>query len=237
MFVIFRRLSGFFIILALIIFGFGIVFFEFNRSTPFPLHLVESYNALFGNSNTTYDSVSKNVLSISVAGVLNVYLLNMLVTVIGDSLHAIQDVSILTDSKERIDLIMESTLVKRVLWRKKPIDFKKKCIVFCEQTGFNENDEVDELKSRIVELQDKIGRIEERFGNDMARFEEHMFRMEEKIDETLNKKLELIMHHVVDKNDELSEKAHNVVTQEFSARKRRTGHHLYQGNENYYSPS
>jgi hypothetical protein len=182
------------------------VFYEFDRHTSYASHLLSTYNSLFGSVDSSYDTISKNLLSVSVAFILNVYLLNMLVTVIGDRLHDMDAVAVLTDSKERLDLIMEAALFKRIFVKKREERPEQRCIIFCEEVVAGENeDETDELKNQVASLADRVGRIEERLQRDLGRFEDNLYRLEGKIEEHVNRKLDMILHLINSEKDDMNE--------------------------------
>jgi hypothetical protein len=130
----------------------------------------------------------------------------MLVTVIGDRLHDMDQVAVLTDSKERLDLIMEACLFKRIFVKKREERPEQRCIIFCEEVVAGDvEDETDELKNEVANLSDRVGRIEERLQKDLGRFEENLYRLEGKIEEHLNRKLDMILHLIASEKDDMNE--------------------------------
>ena len=122
----------FVIVLIFIFFGFALVALEFNNAeNPYLDELYGTYKILYANYDDTTFSVSQKIITSSVVFLMNVVLLNLLISIMGDSYDKIQERRILTDALTRLDMSVEAMVVMRVFnYRKKTKG--KGYLIYCE---------------------------------------------------------------------------------------------------------
>src|SRR5688572_15224958 len=110
-------MMGFIIIIALIICGFSLIFLSFARhgesdedeDNSYGRYLYDAYQVLYGPLGDEGFSFSQKLLMSFILFLLNVVLLNLLISIMGDSYDKVQEKRVLTDSLTRLELIREAT--------------------------------------------------------------------------------------------------------------------------------
>mmetsp|Transcript_22437 Transcript_22437/g.19368 ORF Transcript_22437/g.19368 Transcript_22437/m.19368 type:complete len:258 (-) Transcript_22437:344-1117(-) len=109
-------MRSFIFMLLFIIFGFSIIFFQFDdASEDYEDSLLFTYEIMFSSFNTAILNDSQIIYFIIITMILSVVLLNMLIAIMGDTFGRVQSKALLTDSQERVSLILESIVMRRVL--------------------------------------------------------------------------------------------------------------------------
>ena len=92
---------GFIIIIIFIIIGFSLIFMEFQREQIYGNQLYSTYQVLYGNVADEDFNPSQKVIATIILFALNVILLNLLISIMGDSYDKVQEKRLLTDSLTR----------------------------------------------------------------------------------------------------------------------------------------
>jgi len=109
---------SFVVILALIIIGFSLVFLVFNREDEYGAYLYQAYNVLYGPMDIEEDSpwsFSQKLIMAVLAFFLNVVLLNLLISIMGDSYGQVLEMRDRTDSLTRLEMISEAAIYRKFL--------------------------------------------------------------------------------------------------------------------------
>lgn len=201
--VILSDMKGFIIIITMIILGFSLIFYEFERDEGnYQSYLLSTYGLLYGNYDTDNLDLSATLVLVFILFLLSVVLLNLLIAIMGDSYDKVQERRILTDSKERIEMILESTLLVRFFLKGR--EEREGYLIFCEpvDSGDDDGDQLmtsDEWEGKINVLKKMIKQSEKDISK---HFEQKVNRLEQKTDdlakEFTNKmaNLEKIMENV-----------------------------------------
>ena len=108
---------AFIVILVFIIIGFALIFLEFARDNVYGVQVYSTYQVLYGNVPEDVTTVSQQLFAALILFLLNVVLLNLLISIMGDSFDKVQERRILTDSLTRLDIVLESMTYMRVFGR------------------------------------------------------------------------------------------------------------------------
>ena len=165
-------MRSFTLILGLIIVGFSLIFREFGEGSEenYGTSLLNSYNLLYGPPDDEGDFFSLPFLFSLTCFIVSVILLNMLIAIMGDSFEKVQEKRALTDSKEKVEMLYETIILKRYLHNlfsrgrrskdSEDDDSRKKCIIFCEETLASEDStSKDEWEGRINLIKKTIRNI------------------------------------------------------------------------------
>jgi len=111
-----KDMRSFVMMLGLIIFGFSIIFHQFEEGDiSYKDQLLNSYVFLYASFSTARFNDSQIVYFVIITMILSVVLLNMLIAIMGNTFGEVQSKSLLTDSQEKSSLILESIAVRRAL--------------------------------------------------------------------------------------------------------------------------
>jgi len=175
-------MKSFIIIIALIIIGFSFIFLVFNRGRLYGYYLYNSYGSLYGPVDDDDSSSSEKFFIALIAFLLNVILLNLLISIMGDSYAKVLEKRIKTDSLTRLDMISEATTFLRFLRRKKALN--RGFLVLCESlnsTGDDDDDNAgDEWEERIAILKNLLRQSEDSAQKEMKALQHNLTRTEEK---------------------------------------------------------
>ena len=173
---------GFIIVLIFIFFGFALIFLEFNRDQDYGDQLYGTYKVLYGDIDDSDKDVSQKLFLSLILFILNVILLNLLISIMGDSYDRVQERRVLTDSLTRLDMILEGIVYRRLLaLRKKDRNANQGHMIYCEpneadrdedsqgnewegrinliKKTLRQNDQkVDELKGKIMSIEQNINK-------------------------------------------------------------------------------
>ena len=144
-----RDMVAFIIVLVFIIIGFALIFLEFQRDDVYGVQLYSTYQVLYGNLPADVSSVSQQLFAALILFLLNVVLLNMLISIMGDSYDKVQERRVLTDSLTRLEMVLESMTYMRIFARGKVE--KRGHLIFCEGDVDRQDDngESNEWEGRI----------------------------------------------------------------------------------------
>jgi len=141
-------MKGFVIILCAITLGYSLIFYVFDRTQYLTDHMFNTYVLLFGQIDSDEYSASQKILLALVLFLLSIVLLNLLISIMGDSFDKVQERRVLTDSQTRLDMILETNILRRQISRKKTDE--KGYLIFCEQGDEEEDDPLNnEWEGRV----------------------------------------------------------------------------------------
>lgn len=96
------------LVVSFILLSASIIFLGFNRSLEFQDHLFATYNMLYGNfDEDDFTSPSQKALLVLVLFLLGVILLNLLISIIGESHDTFQGNKEFNGQKIQVDMILE----------------------------------------------------------------------------------------------------------------------------------
>lgn len=145
----------------MIIVGFSLIFLEFGRSSGdsnYASYLLNTYGLLYGNYDTDKLDLSATLILVFILFLISIVLLNMLIAIMGDSYDKVQDRKILTDSQERVEMILESTVLMK-FFKKRPEEEREGYLLFCEVLEEDDNDDevlTEEWEGKINALKKMI---------------------------------------------------------------------------------
>ena len=102
-------------ILVMLVFGFSLLFYQFNRRRKFTTYLLITFNLIYSNSDPSDFSASQLVFFVIITVLLAVILLNMLIAIMSDTYERVQGTSVLAEGKEKVSLIFEATIIMRAI--------------------------------------------------------------------------------------------------------------------------
>lgn len=115
-------LKGLIVVLAFLIVGFSLIFFEFDRDEDYSNHLFSTYKLLFGEFEDNQLSLSEKLILSFILFILNIAFISLIISIIRESYDRTQEKKILTDSLTRLDMIQEIMLLMRIVRPKKNIE-------------------------------------------------------------------------------------------------------------------
>ena len=202
---------GFIIVLIFIFFGFALIFLEFSEGkTAYGDQLYGTFKILFAGYDDTDYSVSQKLFTSLILFLLNVVLLNLLISIMGDSYDKVQEKRVLTDSLTRLDMSLEAMVFLRVVRRGKKTEGRG-YLIYCEpEEADNEDDPANvewegrinvikktlkqtdqKLTDKLDATNQKIGTMEERMSVIMEQtIEQKMGTMEERMIATMEQTIE-----------------------------------------------
>jgi len=188
-------MKSFIIIIAMIIIGFSFVFLFFNKGSLWGFYLMDSYGSMYGPIDGDDPNFSQKLIICFISFLLNVVLLNLLISIMGDSYERVLEKRVKTDSLTRLEMIAEATTHMKY-WRcfinKKGTD--KGYLVFClAPDGADDDEENDDWEGKIQFLSKQIRRCE-------TSTEKRIMTMENEINRKLEKsrKEQLELHEKTD---------------------------------------
>jgi len=155
-----KDMVSFIIIIALIIVGFSVIFLVFNREAGYGDYLYEAYNVLYGPMDIDEGAAwpfSQKLIMAVLAFFLNVVLLNLLISIMGDSYGQVLEMRDRTDALTRLEMISEAVIYKKFF--KANHQTKRGFLMYCipmelEEEG--EKDQSQELESNIKAIKQII---------------------------------------------------------------------------------
>jgi len=159
---IIKDMVSFIAILIFIIFALSLILLEFDRETEFKDHLLTGYGFIYGDYQTEEVSSSEIAIMVFVAFLVSVVLLNLLIAIMGDSYSKVDEKSTLIDSLERLDMIIEVIVMKRIFTQRE-IKKEKSYLFFCQNIVNDENDGDEEnnlLEEKTNLLEKAIKNVE-----------------------------------------------------------------------------
>ena len=152
---IIKDMISFIIVIALIIIGFSVIFLVFNREDEYGAYLYQAYNVLYGPMDIEEDApwpFSQKLIMAILAFFLNVVLLNLLISIMGDSYGQVLEMRDRTDSLTRLGMISEAAIYRKFL--KPNHQTKRGHLVYCVPVELEE-----EEKNRLNELEGVVKSI------------------------------------------------------------------------------
>ena len=191
---------SFIIVIALIIIGFSIIFLVFNREAVYGDYLYEAYNVLYGPMDIDEDaawSFSQKLLMAVFAFFLNVVLLNLLISIMGDSYGQVLEMRDKTDALTRLEMIPEAVIYRKFF--KPNHQTNRGHLVYCLPVELNddENEQNGELENiiknvkNIIQQNNEVKQEQMSMKNEIAGIRSEMStkieRLEERIISELSK--------------------------------------------------
>jgi gas vesicle protein len=154
-----KDMVSFITIIALIIVGFSVIFLVFNREAGYGDYLYEAYNVMYGpvdiDDGAAWPFSQKLIMAV-LAFFLNVVLLNLLISIMGDSYGQVLEMREKTDSLTRLEMISEAAVYRKFLKQKHQT--KRGYLVYClpVELGEDESSQNSELESVIKTMKKLI---------------------------------------------------------------------------------
>ena len=124
---------GFIIVLIFIFVGFALISVEFDQDqTPYTDQLYNTFKILFANYDYSSFSSSQKFFTALIVFLLNVVLLNMLISIMGETYDRVQESRVVNDSSTRLDMALEALVFMRSLRSRKVKEERKGYLVYCE---------------------------------------------------------------------------------------------------------
>ena len=219
---------GFIVVLIFIFFGFALIFLEFSEGkTAYGDQLYGTFKILFAGYDDTDYNVSQKLFTSLILFLLNVVLLNLLISIMGDSYDKVQERRVLTDSLTRLDMSLEAMVFLRVVRRGKKTEGRG-YLIYCEpEEADNEDDSANvEWEGRInvikktlkqtdqkvqlltdkidAKIGQKIGTMDQKMEQKMGAMDQKMEAMEQKMG-TMGQKMEAMEQSSNRMNQEIRE--------------------------------
>jgi len=192
--VVLKDMWAFGLIVLMIILGFAMVFLVFEREGTYLDYFYGSYTLLYGNyDDSTYNPSQKVLLSI-VLVLLPTVLLNLLVSIMGDSYEKVQEKRATIDSLTKMEIVLEAMVLMRMLSRSEPE--QKGYLIFCggnqeEEEGADQQSaewegRINLIKKLLKSNDAKVERVDQRlnkFEGRISGLEEELRMLKSKIDD------------------------------------------------------
>jgi len=171
-------MKSFITIIALIIFGFSIIFLVFNRGYLYGFYLYNAYGSLYGPADDENSSFSEKCFIAFIAFLLNVILLNLLISIMGTSYDRVLEERIRTDSLTRLDMISDAVTLLKFIRRQRISE--KGFLIFCLPLNPSEDDD-NERESKENSLEEKISMLRTQFKQHQDSTEQNIKRLGEEL--------------------------------------------------------
>jgi len=150
-----KDMLSFITIIALIIIAFSIIFLVFNREAGYGDYLYQAYNVMYGPMDIEEDTAwpfSQKLIMAVLAFFLNVVLLNLLISIMGESYGQVLEMRDKTDSLTRLEMISEAVIYKKFF--KMNHQTKRGYLVYClpVEVEEDEDDKNNELITTIKKI-------------------------------------------------------------------------------------
>ena len=201
-----KDMMAFTTVLVFIFIGFSLILTEFDTTgLQYGDQLYATFKLLFANYDDS-DVPSQKLFTSLIVFLLNVVLLNLLVSIMGDTYDKVQGKRIMTDSLTRLDMIREAMVYMRTLkvFRKSSQD--KGYMIYCEPKDTGDDEEAgaeDEWEGRINVIKKMLKKNNQRVY-ELSKVTENISRKEDNVEEELKivrKQLNL-MQDKLEKSDE-----------------------------------
>ena len=192
-------MKSFIIIIALIIIGFSFIFLVFNRGRLYGYYLYNAYGSLYGPVDDEDSSPSEKFFIALIAFLLNVILLNLLISIMGDSYERVLEKRIKTDSLTRLDMISDAVTLLKFLGRKKAL--RRGFLVFCLSLDSADDDdnEEDDWEGKITMFKKFFKQTEEVNEKGMLKLEQDLTTKLEKHRKINDERMEQKMQEIEEK--------------------------------------
>ena len=178
---IMNDMKSFVVVIAMIIVGFSFIFLFFDKGSLYGFYLYNSYGSLYGPVEGEEPDFSQKLIICFISFLLNVVLLNLLISIMGDSYQRVLEKRVKTDSLTRLEMIAEArTLMKYFRFGKKST--KKGYLTFCLRVDrVNEDEGENDWEGKIDVLRKLIKQSESTTEKRMVELESKMNRKYEKV--------------------------------------------------------
>ena len=197
---------GFVVVLIFIFFGFALIFLELSEAkTAYGDHLYGTFKILFGEPEDSDYSVSQKLFTSLIVFLLNVVLLNLLISIMGDSYDRVQERRVLTDSLTRLDMSLEAMVFLRVIRRGKKTEGKG-YLIYCETEEVDNEDDpanvewegrINVIKKTLKQTDQKVQSLTDKIDATNAtnatigqKMEQKIEAMEQKVSVIIEQKME-----------------------------------------------
>ena len=223
---------GFIIIIGFIIFGFSLIFMEFQRDTDrqYVHYLFASYKLLYA----TFDDSGFNSQDDATAGtnkfflalilfILNVLLLNLLISIMGDTFEKVQNRRVLNDSLTKLDMVLDVMSVLRLFGgSRKRIGYLITCAV---NNNDEEGDKQNEWDGRINIIKKILKQNEQKIIESSAATERKVNEINMKVEQVkseMNKQAD-VTHGKLEESQNKIEKELNLMKGEINSINKQAG--------------
>ena len=169
---IIKDMTAFVIILCFIFVGFSLIFKVFDEGSPYQIEIFQSYNLLYGPVDTGSFTTSQTVVVSVVLFLLNVILLNMLISIMGDSYGQVQEKSVIINALIKLDVMLETTTFIRVLKKKKSEN--KGYLIYCLPVENLDEDNVSEWRGMTKLIKKRMDGLEDVLKKEVMRLEQYL---------------------------------------------------------------
>ena len=187
-------------IIAIIIFGFSIIFLVFERENEYGIYLYNTYSILYGPLDIDDDakySVSLKLIMVVIAFLLNVLLLNLLISIMGDSYDKILEKRDKTDALTRLEMMSEAMTYMKFL--KTNYKSKRGYLVYCLSLDVEEDENApDEWEGRINVMKKLLKQNAEETKDLKERTEKMVKDLNKKVDD--NQEMLMKIYAIVQSN-------------------------------------
>jgi len=191
---------SFVVIIAIIIFGFSIIFLVFERENEYGIYLYNTYSILYGPLDIDDDakySVSLKLIMVVIAFLLNVLLLNLLISIMGDSYDKILEKRDKTDALTRLEMMSEAMTYMKFL--KTNYKSKRGYLVYCLSLDVEEDENApDEWEGRINVMKKLLKQNAEETKDLKERTEKMVKDLNKKVDD--NQEMLMKIYAIVQSN-------------------------------------
>jgi len=164
---IIKDMRGFIIILMLIIFGFSIIFNIFDRDILYKDHLNYTYGVLYGLPDGEELSDSQIVIVSVISFLLNVVLLNMLISIMGDSYGKVQEAKSKVNALIQLDLSLEAMSIAQLFSKPKSTTDS---MIFCYYSkNIEDGHDGSEQADGLMSLRREVVRLKLFFSQQIAK--------------------------------------------------------------------
>ena len=191
-----KDMFGFIIIITFIVIGFALIFLEFQREDVYGRQLYSTYQVLYGNVADDSFNVSQKLFAALILFLLNVVLLNLLISIMGDTYDKVQERRVLTDSTTRLEMILESVVYMRTFQRKE--DEKKGYLIYCEPdfSELVEDAEANEWEGKIQLIKKTLKQNEQKIDSTKDEVKELITVMQQNNEEHMRHEMDTLEHRM-----------------------------------------
>ena len=137
---------GFVVVLIFIFFGFALIAVEFDQAqNSYGSQLYGTFKILFANYDDEHYNVSQKLFTSLIVFLMNVVLLNLLISIMGDTYDKVQEKRVLIDSLTRLDMALEAMVYMKVL-RLTGKKQGKGYLIYCEAESVNDDYNIEDIE-------------------------------------------------------------------------------------------
>lgn len=167
-----KDMTAFIMILVLIILGFTLVFLQLDRDVEYGSVLYGTYGVMYGNYDDGEYSPTQKLFLAFILFLLNVVLLNMLISIMGDSFDRTQENKAMSNSLTRIEMMQDVMVIAQLFQPAKKLD--KNFLMIClPAQGEDEDPVASEWEGRLNMIKKVLRQNEQKITNQFkAEFQE-----------------------------------------------------------------